>query len=73
MWSTQQPILLHGHERSITAVKYNLDGDLLFTSAKDNKPTVWYADTGERLGTYGSIVFTTLIYSYENSYDDLLL
>eukprot|EP01038_Epipyxis_sp_PR26KG_P005558 gene5558-7680_t len=48
-----QPILLKGHERSITAVKYNSDGDLLFTCAKDNKPTVWYSDTGERLGTYG--------------------
>lgn len=47
-----QPILLKGHIRSITSVKYNLDGDLLFTCAKDHTPTVWYADTGERLGTY---------------------
>lgn len=49
-----QPILLKGHERSITTVKYNADGDLLFTCAKDNRPTVWYADSGERLGTYGN-------------------
>mmetsp|Transcript_10931 Transcript_10931/g.17810 ORF Transcript_10931/g.17810 Transcript_10931/m.17810 type:complete len:357 (-) Transcript_10931:980-2050(-) len=48
-----QPILLKGHERSITTVKYNADGDLIFTAAKDNRPTVWYSDTGERLGTYG--------------------
>lgn len=27
-------------------------GDLIFTCSKDNKPTVWYADNGERLGTY---------------------
>lgn len=47
-----QPILLKGHERSITTVKYNADGDLLFTAAKDQHPTVWYADSGERLGTY---------------------
>eukprot|EP01039_Chlorochromonas_danica_P000142 gene144-150_t len=47
-----QPILLKGHERSITTVKYNADGDLLFTAAKDHKPTVWYADTGDRLGTF---------------------
>lgn len=46
------PILLKGHERSITTVKYNQDGDLIFTAAKDNTPTAWYADTGERLGTY---------------------
>eukprot|EP01041_Mallomonas_annulata_P003472 gene3472-6913_t len=51
--SLLQPISLKGHERSITQVKYNADGDLLFTTAKDKKPTVWYAETGERLGTYG--------------------
>ena len=47
------PPLLKGHERSITTVKYNGDGDLIFTAAKDQTPTVWYSDTGERLGTYG--------------------
>lgn len=47
--------MLKGHERSITQVKYNLDGDFIFTSAKDNKPTLWYADTGERIGVYGLI------------------
>jgi len=47
------PILLKGHERSITTVKYNADGDLIFTAAKDANPAVWYSDTGERLGTYG--------------------
>lgn len=51
--SSFQPILLKGHERSITTVKYNQDGDLIFTAAKDNKPTCWYSETGERLGTYG--------------------
>jgi len=51
--SQLQPILLKGHERSITQVKYNLDGDLLFSCAKDNKPTLWYSETGERVGTYG--------------------
>lgn len=48
-----QPILLKGHERSITTVKYNGDGDLLFTASKDKNPSVWYTDNGERLGTYG--------------------
>jgi translation initiation factor 3 subunit I len=46
------PILLKGHERSITTVKYNNDGDLIFTAAKDQRPTVWDSETGERLGTY---------------------
>ncbi len=47
-----KPILLKGHERSITCVKYNDDGDLLFTSSKDATPTLWRADDGERMGTY---------------------
>eukprot|EP00992_Anisonema_acinus_P013569 TRINITY_DN8817_c0_g1_i1.p1 TRINITY_DN8817_c0_g1~~TRINITY_DN8817_c0_g1_i1.p1 ORF type:complete len:350 (-),score=108.44 TRINITY_DN8817_c0_g1_i1:104-1099(-) len=47
-----RPIVLHGHTRAMTRVKYNRDGDLLFTCAKDSSPTVWNAYTGERLGTY---------------------
>ena len=44
-----RPILLKGHERSITYVSFNHDGDLLFTASKDNVPTVWRAEDGERL------------------------
>ena len=44
--------MLHGHERAITQIVYNRDGDLLFSVAKDTKPTVWYSANGERLGTY---------------------
>jgi translation initiation factor 3 subunit I len=47
-----RPILLKGHERPLTFLKYNGDGDLLFSCAKDHTPTVWYASNGERLGTY---------------------
>jgi len=47
-----RPILLKGHERSITVVKYNFDGDLLFTGSKDHVPSVWRAESGERLGTF---------------------
>ncbi len=28
-----KPLMMHGHERSITQIKYNLDGDLLFRLA----------------------------------------
>ena len=44
--------MLHGHERAITQIKYNKDGDLLFSTAKDTKPNVWYSLNGERLGSY---------------------
>jgi translation initiation factor 3 subunit I len=43
---------LKGHERAITFLKYNREGDLLFSCSKDPTPCVWRADTGERLGTY---------------------
>lgn len=44
--------MLQGHERSITQIKYNREGDLLFSCSKDQKPNVWYSLNGERLGTY---------------------
>jgi translation initiation factor 3 subunit I len=45
--------MLKGHEGPISKIKYNREGDLLFTCArKDKKPCVWYADNGERLGNY---------------------
>jgi len=47
-----RPILLKAHERSITNLKYNFDGDLCFTGSKAKVFAVWYADNGERLGTY---------------------
>ncbi|KAK7078592.1 Eukaryotic translation initiation factor 3 subunit I [Halocaridina rubra] len=47
-----KPIMLHGHERSITQIKFNREGDLLFSASKDPKPNVWYSINGERLGTF---------------------
>lgn len=44
--------MLHGHERAITQIKYNREGDLLFSASKANKPNVWYSLNGERLGTF---------------------
>ena len=48
----QKPIALHGHDRSITQIKYNREGDLLFSCAKDSVPNVWYSVNGERLGSF---------------------
>lgn len=47
-----KPLLLQGHERSITRIKYSREGDLLFSAGKDKRPNVWYSINGERLGTY---------------------
>lgn len=47
-----RPLILKGHTRPLTLVKYNKDGDLLFSSAKDDVPTCWRVSTGARIGTY---------------------
>jgi len=33
-------------------VKYNYDGDLLFTASKDHIPSMWRAENGNRIGTF---------------------
>ena len=38
--------------RPLTFLKYNVEGDLLVTCAKDHTPNLWYSDDGERIGTY---------------------
>lgn len=47
-----RPYLLQGHERPITVVQFNYDGDLLFTASKDLIPSMWRAENGERIGTF---------------------
>jgi translation initiation factor 3 subunit I len=41
-----------GHERSLTQIKFNKEGDLLFSCSKDHVINVWFVHNGERLGTY---------------------
>lgn len=47
-----RPFLLKGHERPLTEVKFNREGDLLFTTSMDKSPTCWRSSNGERVGTY---------------------
>ena len=47
-----RPLIIQGHARPLTMVKYNREGALLFTAAKDHRPCMWYADNGERIGTF---------------------
>jgi len=47
-----KPIALSGHTRSLTMIRYNLEGDILFTAAKDASPSAWFTHNGERLGSY---------------------
>ncbi|KAJ5692531.1 Eukaryotic translation initiation factor 3 subunit I [Penicillium macrosclerotiorum] len=47
-----RPILLSGHERSLNQIKFNKDGDLIFSVSKDKVVCAWWSANGERLGTY---------------------
>lgn len=47
-----RPYLLKGHSRPLTQVKYNKEGDLLVSCAKDQQPCLWLADDGTRIGTF---------------------
>ncbi|WFC99107.1 translation initiation factor eIF3 subunit [Malassezia yamatoensis] len=47
-----RPIVLSGHTRSLNQIKFNREGDLLFSVSKDNVVNVWFSHNGERLGTY---------------------
>lgn len=66
-----KPYLLKGHERPLTFLKYNRDGDLLFSCAKDGIVTLWYSDDGLRLGTYQG--HSGAIYQCDITYDSEFL
>jgi translation initiation factor 3 subunit I len=46
------PLVFHGHNKPVTAVRFNDEGDLLFTASKDGNICVYRTDDGERVGTY---------------------
>ncbi|KJH40954.1 WD domain, G-beta repeat protein [Dictyocaulus viviparus] len=47
-----RPLALKGHDRSLTRVRFNREGDLLISAAKNKQPCLWYTENGERIGTY---------------------
>ncbi|EFA75260.1 WD40 repeat-containing protein [Heterostelium album PN500] len=55
-----RPLHLRLHERPITHIQFNREGDLLFVAAKDKTVSLWYTSNGERLGTYlcGGVVYS---------------
>lgn len=58
---------MHGHTRPLTQIKYNREGDLLFTAARDKSPNVWYSHNGERLGSYDG--HNGAVYSLDMDYN----
>jgi len=47
-----KPIILQGHSRPIKDIKFNKDGDFIFTASSDRLITLWATDSGERIGTF---------------------
>lgn len=43
---------LRGHTRPINIVKFNFDGDLLFSGSNDGLANLWDSYSGERIGSY---------------------
>lgn len=66
-----RPIILKGHDRPISQIKFNRTGDLLFSASKGKNPTVWFSDTGERAGTYDG--HTGAVFSIDVNYDSTRL
>lgn len=51
-----RPLALHGHSRALTRVRFNKEGDLIFSSAKDSCPVVWHSSSGQRIGNYDASI-----------------
>lgn len=45
-------VVLKGHGRGITQLKFNREGDLLFSASKSKEINLWRAKDGERIGSY---------------------
>ncbi|CAE8585897.1 unnamed protein product, partial [Polarella glacialis] len=49
------PLLINVHERPLTLVKFNYDGDFFLTCGKDGEVNLIRTETGERVGTYHQV------------------
>jgi len=47
-----QPLVLQGHERPLTCLKFTRDGELMFSSGLDGNVCCWRLPDGQRMGTY---------------------
>jgi translation initiation factor 3 subunit I len=49
-----QALALHGHNKPVTDIKFNRDGDLLFSVAKEPGACVWRTSDGHLIGKYNT-------------------
>lgn len=50
-------VALHGHMKGVTMLKFNHDGDMLFSSSRDTNCSAigWHFETNEMLGSYTTV------------------
>lgn len=50
-------VALHGHMKSVSMLKFNTEGDLLFSAARDTNCSLcaWHTKTGQMLGSYTTV------------------
>lgn len=49
-----RPIVVKGHSRPLTQLKFNREGDLFFSTGRDGLVNVYYSENGDMLGTFQS-------------------
>lgn len=64
-----RPHVLNIHDRPITLVKFNFDGDFFVTSAKDGECCLIRADTCERVGIYNIPGDRSAVYAVDITMD----
>ena len=48
-----KPVALHGHMKPVTMVRFNVEGDIVFSTSKERRGvSAWYTATGKRLGIF---------------------
>lgn len=66
-----KPIMLNYHSRPLTMVRFNRDGDLMYSSAKDSKIFVAKSSTGELVGVFSG--HQGAVYAFDVTMDGKLL
>eukprot|EP00889_Picochlorum_renovo_P006612 jgi/Picre1/33642/NNA_001122.t1 len=66
-----RPYILQGHTRPLNQVSFTREGDFLITCGKDSNVNLWWADNGERAGTFNG--HNGAVWTTDTTYDTSVL
>lgn len=49
---TMRPVVIKGHSRPLTQLKFNREGDIFFSTGRDGLVNVFFSENGKRIGTF---------------------